>query len=97
MSTVSTVSTGLTVSTVSTVIARRYLHLRWYFLSTKYMTPQSNVFLSCNQWQAMNVFLHYAKSRNTGDRLDSPAVSIFVDKLVELRWLVWRGACAEEA
>ena len=50
-----------------------------YFLSTKYMTPQSNVFLSCNQWQAMNVFLHYAKSRHTGDRLDSIAVSIFVN------------------
>ena len=39
MSTVSTVSTGSTVSTVSTVspvstvIARCYLHLRWYFLS----------------------------------------------------------------
>ena len=30
-STVSTVSTVLTVSTVSTVIARCYLHLRWYF------------------------------------------------------------------
>ena len=36
----STVSTGLTVSTVSTVstvIARCYLHLRWYFLSLEFM------------------------------------------------------------
>ena len=41
MSTVSTVSTGSTgstvstVLTVSTVIARCYLHLRWYFFSNK--------------------------------------------------------------
>ena len=32
VSTVSTVSTMSTVSTVSTVVARCYLHLRWYFL-----------------------------------------------------------------
>ena len=47
MSTVSTVSIVSTVSTVSTVIARCYLHLRWYFF--QYLMFQ--VFLLCTKLQ----------------------------------------------
>ena len=39
VSTVSSVSTMSTVSTVSTVIARCYLHLRWYFSKEKHFCP----------------------------------------------------------
>ena len=47
VSTVSTASTGSTVSTVSTVIARCYLHLRWYFLFTFDLSCCSNCTATC--------------------------------------------------
>ena len=52
VSTVSTVSTMSTVSTVSTVVARCYLHLRWYFLN-----PKAGVLVLSKDWGSLKPFI----------------------------------------
>ena len=65
MSTVSTVSTGLTVSTVSTVstvIARCYLHLRWYFSSSNFV---NTIYIMIQPWYEYNQkWTHHSSFKN---------------------------------